>query len=200
MYARIENNLIVATSPNLTPHTDTLVPSHAKSFDAFIGGVLYPNPTNDWEVRLMYSCDGLDVNDDPIWVLDQVMFTPYFFNSLDSHLQTILESRFLYVVGSIDAYFKNDPATRQAISDYVDDKDAVNDPLYYIDFKARDVNEDPLWVTLNGSQIQGLKHSLTTRMKNAYIALKAIQAQHGNTPYTDVQSGLDDFDTQFGGL
>lgn len=135
-----------------------------------------------------------------VWVLDQGLFTPYLFDALDEHLTTLLESRHLYVVDSVNAYFKNDSQTCQAISDYVDDKDAVNDPLYSVEFKARDANEEPLWVTLNGAEIQGLKHSLTTRMKNAFIALKAVQTQHGVTPYTDVQSALDDFDTQFGGL
>lgn len=173
VYAIISGEVVIAVFGD--PHPNG-VPVHenTREGDGYVGGVVYFNPGGliDFNLRTMYTWGGLDSNDDPVWIIDYARFTPHLFDQLDNHLQELLSSRHLYVVDGVDAYFKNDNETRQAISDYLVDKDAVNDPLYYIDFKARDIDEKELWVRLNGGQIQGLKHSLTTRMKNAFIALK----------------------------
>lgn len=185
------NEIWIYDTPNsrFSIPTDSLDPDEQQDYTNVIASGILIKPI---QPSIYHIWDG--VNDE--WVLDTVQL----FEQIDLHLQELLASRHLYVVDSVDAYFKNDLDTRQAISDYLKDKDAVNNPSYLVKFKARDVNDNILWVDLNGSDIQGLHHSLTTRMKNAFTALKAIQDEHGTNPYTDVQSALDDFDTQLGGL
>lgn len=176
------------------------VPAGTRTFDAYVDGVVYQNPagTNQgWRAAGVWTWGGLDLNNNPVWIVNQTLFTPILFDKISSLRDEYLQRRHEYTTVALESgYFKNDQQTINAVAAYNRAVNAKNDDSYNVDFKAKDISDNDIYVNLTGADIKNLGDSLTDRMKAAFDAENTVRGAHAVTPFTRIQDALDAFEEE----
>lgn len=123
------------------------------------------------------------------FILDQVLFTPYFTDQISAYRDTQTAVTVSYNNGTITYNVTNDDRTRSALLQKAASLQLQSDTTTY-NFKT-----DDGFFELGVGDLQGLFLACDLRQQKCFDAQELIMSNHSTTPYTSIEDAEADFDT-----